>query len=34
MHIILCDATKVIVLEVLFGSHHVILDSWGDKKVE
>jgi hypothetical protein len=34
MHIILCDATTVIVLEVLFGSHHVILDSWCDKKVE
>jgi hypothetical protein len=34
MHIILCDATNVNVLEVLFGSHHVVLDSWCDKKVE
>jgi hypothetical protein len=34
MHIILCDAITVIVLEILFGSHHVIRDSWCDKKVE
>jgi hypothetical protein len=34
MHIILCNATTVIVLEVLFGLHHVILDSWCDKNVE
>jgi hypothetical protein len=34
MFVILCDATTVIVLEVLFGSHQVILDSWCDKKVE
>jgi hypothetical protein len=34
MFVILCEATHVIVLGVLFGLYHGVFDSWCNKKVK